>query len=153
MPKPAPMPKPKPTRLDTDGDGVYNDQDKCPATPKGAKVDFRGCWVIGGINFDFDKSNIKEEFYPTLDEVQAVLKNNPILNVMIEGHTDGIGTAAYNQRLSERRAQAVKEYFVKAGIESHRMNAVGYGLTKPIASNDTEEGRAKNRRVEVTPVH
>ena len=153
LPVAKPKPMPAPARLDIDGDGVYNDRDKCPATPKGARVDDRGCWIIEGILFDFDKYNVKKQFYPALDEVVAVLKKNPILNVMIEGHTDNVGKADYNQRLSENRAKAVKEYIVKAGIESHRMNAVGYGLTRPAASNSTEEGRAKNRRVEITPVY
>ena len=73
--------------------------------------------------------------------------------MVIEGHTDNVGAAAYNKRLSERRAQAVKDYFIKAGIENYRMKAVGYGFSRPAASNDTEEGRAENRRVELTPVY
>jgi OOP family OmpA-OmpF porin len=85
--------------------------------------------------------------------VVVVLKKNPLLNIVVEGHTDSLGSAEYNQRLSEKRAMAVKEYFVMKGIESHRMNAMGYGESRPVASNETEAGRAKNRRVQLTPVY
>jgi OOP family OmpA-OmpF porin len=102
--------------------------------------------------FDFDKYNIKEEFHPRLNKVVEVLEKNPTLKIEIEGHTDSIGSAKYNQALSERRAQAVKDYLVNKGITADRLMPVGYGLTRPIASNDTEDGRAKNRRVQLTPI-
>ena len=149
---PLPKPVPKPARLDSDGDGVYDDQDECPNTPAGAKVDERGCWVIGGILFGFDKYEIKPQYYSILNKAANALKENPSVSVVIEGHTDNVGSAAYNKRLSERRAQAIKNFFIKAGVDSYRMKAVGYGFSKPAASNETEEGRAKNRRVELTPV-
>jgi OOP family OmpA-OmpF porin len=149
---PAPKPAPKPAPMDSDGDGVYDDKDKCPGTPAGAEVDERGCWVIRTVMFDFDKYNIKEEFYPRLNKVVEVLEKNPALKIEIEGHTDSMGRAKYNQALSERRAQAVKDYLVNKGISSDRLMPVGYGLTRPIASNDTDEGRAKNRRVQLTPI-
>jgi OOP family OmpA-OmpF porin len=82
----------------------------------------------------------------------SVLKQNPEIKVEIQGHTDHIGTAVYNQGLSENRAKAVRDYLVRQGIASYRLTAEGYGLTQPVASNDTEEGRAKNRRVELKPV-
>jgi OOP family OmpA-OmpF porin len=154
--KGCPIPVPKPAAagpLDIDGDGVYDDKDECKATPKGARVDERGCWVVSDIRFDFDKADIKSRYYPDLDEVVVVLKKNPLLNIVVEGHTDSAGSAEYNQRLSERRALSVKEYFVIKGIESHRMNAMGYGESRPVASNETEAGRAKNRRVQLTPVY
>jgi OOP family OmpA-OmpF porin len=105
--------------------------------------------VLRGINFDFDKSNIKPEFTPVLDEGVDILKSNPDVKIVIGGHTDSIGTPEYNQKLSERRAQSVLDYFVKKGIDKNRMNAVGYGETKPIADNKTKDGRALNRRVEL----
>jgi len=138
--------------IDSDGDGVPDYLDKCPDTPKGAKVNAQGCWILGGVLFDTNKSEIKPEFNPELDAVVTVLEKNLALNVKIKGHTDSTGTAAYNMKLSENRAKAVMEYLIKKGIDKDRLSAKGYGLTQPIASNDTKEGRAKNRRVELTPV-
>jgi OOP family OmpA-OmpF porin len=108
--------------------------------------------VLRGINFDFDKSNIKPEFKPVLDEGVDILKANPDVKVIIKGYTDSIGTAAYNQKLSERRAQAVLDYFASKGIAKDRMQAVGYGMKDPIANNKTKDGRALNRRVELQVV-
>jgi len=111
--------------------------------------------VLRGINFDFDKSNIKPQWAVVLDEAVRIMKERPDMKVMIEGHTDSKGTDAYNQKLSERRAQAVFNYFVAKGISSSRMQTIGYGETRPIASNtkpngsDNPEGRAINRRVEL----
>jgi OOP family OmpA-OmpF porin len=138
--------------LDSDGDGVYDNLDQCPNTPKGAVVDQRGCWVLNDVNFDFDKTNIKAGDAARLDSVIPILENNPSLKIEIQGYTDNKGPADYNQKLSERRAQAVMKYIVKKGIDQSRLNAVGFGLTKPVASNDTREGRAENRRVELNPV-
>jgi OOP family OmpA-OmpF porin len=138
--------------LDSDGDGVPDYLDQCPGTPKGAKVDSRGCWVLRNLHFDLDKSEIKPESYPVLDEAVKVLKENPGLRVEIEGHTDSQGSAAYNQGLSERRADAVMRYMTGKGIDSSRLSTKGFGLTRPVADNATAEGRALNRRVELTPV-
>ncbi len=107
--------------------------------------------VLRGINFDFDKATIKREFVPVLDEAAQILKDNPQVRVTIEGHTDSIGTDAYNQRLSERRARAVKQYLVSRGVEASRLDTVGKGEREPIAPNtkdgkDNPEGRAMNRR-------
>ena len=143
--KPAPC-------IDNDADGVCDDVDKCLNTPKGANVDYRGCWVLGDVFFDFDKYNIKPRFYPELDAVVKVLNRNPSVKIRIEGNTDNIGTANYNMGLSERRAKAVMEYLVKAGIDKNRLSTIGYGFSKPIATNATDEGRALNRRVELTPL-
>jgi OOP family OmpA-OmpF porin len=137
---------------DNDGDGVCDKDDQCPNTPRGAKVDYRGCWVVGDVFFDFDKSNIKPRFYYELNAVVKVLKNNPSLKIRIEGNTDNIGTAKYNMGLSNRRAKSVLEYLVKAGINKNRLSTVGYGFSRPIATNITPEGRALNRRVELTPL-
>jgi OOP family OmpA-OmpF porin len=138
--------------LDTDGDGVPDYLDKCPGTPKGATVNEVGCWILKGVHFDTDKSIIKPQFYPILDEVLLVLEKNPSLRVRIEGHTDNVGTPKYNQRLSERRAKAVMDYFIDKGMAPARLQAAGYGLTQPMASNETPEGRAKNRRVRLMPL-
>jgi OOP family OmpA-OmpF porin len=139
--------------LDTDGDGVADHLDKCPDTPKGATVNWTGCWALGGmVLFDFDKYDIKLEAYPALNEVVTVLKKNPEMKVEIQGHTDSKGTARYNQKLSERRADAILEYFVRQGIERERLSAAGLGSTRPIASNVTEDGMAQNRRVEFRPI-
>lgn len=143
----------KPAPMDTDGDGVYDDQDQCPNTPKGAKVDERGCWVLSDVFFDFDKYNIKPQFDSELDAVAKVLNNNPSVKIQIEGNTDNIGKKKYNMGLSERRAKSVMEYLVKAGIDKNRLSIIGYGFSRPIATNSTPEGRALNRRVELTPVH
>ncbi len=150
-PKPAPMPVAKP--MDSDGDGVTDDKDQCPNTPKGATVDARGCWTYAAVVlFDFDSAEIKSEAHPMLDEAVVILKKNSQINVEVDGHTDNMGPAAYNMKLSERRANAVMKYFVDNGVAAERLTMKGFGLTKPAAGNDTKEGRAKNRRVELTPV-
>jgi outer membrane protein OmpA-like peptidoglycan-associated protein len=99
--------------------------------------------------YDVDKYELKPESYPELDRVVRFLKENPQVTVQIAGHTDSIGTDDYNQKLSERRAQAVVDYLVARNIFSARIQAIGYGKTKPVSANDTEDGRAKNRRVEM----
>jgi outer membrane protein OmpA-like peptidoglycan-associated protein len=101
------------------------------------------------INFDVDKATIKPESQPALDYVAQMLKDNPDLNLTIAGHTDSTGTWAHNKTLSENRARAVLEALVSRGIAAGRLASVGYGQDKPIADNATEEGRAKNRRVEL----
>jgi len=139
--------------LDSDNDGVADYLDKCPNTPKGATVDARGCWTYAAkVMFDINSAEIKPEAYPMLDEAISVLEKNSEMKVEIDGHTDNTGTAAYNMNLSERRAKSVMKYFVDNGVEAERLTTKGFGLTKPAASNDTKEGRTKNRRVELTPV-
>jgi OOP family OmpA-OmpF porin len=100
--------------------------------------------------FDFDKATLKPAGEQKVDEVVQALKADPRLRALVEGHTDSVGSDAYNQRLSERRAKAVRDYMVSQGIDSTRISTRGYGETKPVASNTTAEGRAKNRRVEIT---
>lgn len=139
--------------VDTDKDGVPDADDACPGTPLGAKVDKRGCWTLNtDYLFDFDKSVVKVQYYPFLDELIPVLKNNPALRVEIQGHADSTGTNTYNQGLSERRAKAIRAYLTKKNIDASRLTAVGFGEEKPAYSNDTSEGRAKNRRVELKPI-
>jgi OOP family OmpA-OmpF porin len=150
---PKPMAKPMAKPMDSDGDGVTDDKDQCPNTPKGATVDERGCWTYAAVVlFDFNKSKIKPEAQPMLDEAVAILKKNPEINVAIDGHTDNTGPAAYNMTLSEKRAKAVMGYLVDKGVNAERLTMKGFGLTKPAAGNDTKAGRAKNRRVEFRPV-
>ena len=101
------------------------------------------------ITFDVDKAEIRPEFYRTLNAVAIVLNGFPETDVVITGHTDSTGSAAYNQRLSERRALAVARYLQAQGVDPRRIEAVGMGESMPIASNATPEGRAQNRRVEI----
>jgi len=105
---------------------------------------------VYGILFDIDKANIKPTSKPTLDQVAKLLKDDPTLKLEVAGHTDSTGSAAHNLALSQRRAAAVVQALIKTyGIDAARLKAKGYGDTKPVAGNDTEEGRAKNRRVEL----
>jgi OOP family OmpA-OmpF porin len=118
-----------------------------PPAPKPAIIE-KGRQTLN-VEFDFDKSTIKQGYDKDINDLAKVMKDYPYLNVVIEGHTDNIGTAAYNKKLSQRRAEAVKQYLVEQdGINANRITAVGFGFDRPIATNDTEEGRQKNRRVE-----
>ena len=137
--------------VDTDGDGVCDPDDKCPGTPQGARVNKFGCWVLVDVLFDFDKYNIKPQYYQFLDKAARVFEANPGMNVQIQGNTDNIGTAKYNMKLSRERAKSVMQYLVNKGVDKNRLSIRGFGFSRPIATNDTEEGRALNRRVEMTP--
>jgi outer membrane protein OmpA-like peptidoglycan-associated protein len=108
--------------------------------------------VLRGVNFDFDKSNIRPDAVPILEQACSILKQESTINVSCNGYTDSIGTDAYNQKLSERRARAVRDWLVKCGISSSRLSAKGFGETNPVASNATPEGRAQNRRTELVVV-
>lgn len=101
------------------------------------------------INFDFGKATIPGNQMALIDEIYSLLAGNPGLNLQIEGHTDNVGSADSNKRLSEQRAKSVVNFLVQKGISPSRLSAAGYGLDKPIADNSSEEGRAKNRRVEL----
>ena len=105
--------------------------------------------VLRGVNFDFDKANIRPDARPILDEAINTLKEYKDITLSVEGHTDSVGTDAYNQTLSVRRAQAVADYLGKGGVAAARMTVKGFGESQPVASNDTDEGRAENRRVEL----
>jgi OOP family OmpA-OmpF porin len=144
-------PPPKGEPRDSDRDGVADHRDACPETPKGTTVDERGCWAFSSsLLFALDSSDLKPQAYPALNEAFKVMQMNPLLKVQINGHTCSLGSEAYNQRLSEKRARAVMHYLVEKGIDPDRLGAVGQGETQPAASNDTKEGRALNRRVEFT---
>ena len=138
---------------DDDGDGVPNSKDKCPGTPRDLAVDANGCpiplTVTLKIFFDFDKWDVKPQYHKELADFASFMKQYPGVKVEIDGHTDAMGSDDYNQRLSQRRAEAVRTYLVqKLGMNPALLKAVGFGESRPIATNDTEEGRAKNRRIE-----
>lgn len=101
------------------------------------------------VNFDTDKTTIQPESEPTVAEVVTLLRQDPKLRLSVQGHTDNTGTLAHNQQLSEGRAQSVVASLTQAGIEAVRLQAAGFGQSKPLADNATEEGKAKNRRVEL----
>lgn len=105
--------------------------------------------ILYGINFDFNSDVIKPESRPTLEKVVAVLKNKTDWRMQIAGHTDNVGGESFNQTLSEKRAASVKKYLTGAGIGDERLGSGGYGLSKPLARNDSETERAQNRRVEL----
>ena len=144
---------------DRDGDGVLDKDDKCPDV-KGTVAN-KGCPEVTDeaikrlndyaktILFDTAKSSFKAQTYPVLQAIAAILKEYPASNFSIEGHTDSDGTDAYNQKLSEDRAAAVKNYLIEQGIASSRLSSVGYGESKPIDTNKTKAGKANNRRTEV----
>lgn len=138
---------------DSDGDGVTNSLDKCPGTPAGVKVDETGCvigqtLVLRGVNFDNDQAVLTLAARAILDDIANSMKNQSNIRVEIGGHTDSNGSDTYNQMLSQERAESVRQYLISHGVESARLTAQGYGESKPVASNDTAEGRAENRRVE-----
>lgn len=139
---------------DSDGDGVFEHLDRCPNTPEGEEVDAHGCIImraqvtLDGIQFAFDSAEILPASERTLRRGLQILRDNPEVRVEIAGHTDNVGNASYNRRLSRARAQAVKRWLVERGIEEARMTTRGYGATQAVASNDTEAGRARNRRIE-----
>jgi peptidoglycan-associated lipoprotein len=105
--------------------------------------------VFDDVHFDFDKANLKPEAIMILDRAVTVLQMNPMLNVTIEGHTDSVGTAEYNLSLGERRANTVRDYLLNRGIAASRMRTVSYGEERPIDTNDTDAGRAMNRRAHI----
>lgn len=152
--------------LDSDGDLVPDYKDRCPGTRKGAQVDGTGCEikkakkmkmekvVIDNVMlFDFDSAELKGGAKATLDSAFAKFKGNDgVSKVVVVGHTDSKGSESYNQGLSERRANSVRDYLVSAGANGNKIQATGAGETRPAASNDTEMGRSKNRRVELNAV-
>ncbi len=133
---------------DTDRDGVPDYLDKCPKTPLGEKVDENGCWVFVGL-FDTAKYDIKPEALQKIDDIVSGLTGNPALTLKIQGHTDNTGSHSFNQTLSENRARAIMNVLIEKGVDPKRLSAEGFGGNQPVATNDTPEGRAKNRRVEL----
>ena len=149
----TPPPAPVPVReLDSDGDGVMDRSDRCPDTPRGSSVNAYGCpdilLVLTGINFKFDSSRIEPDSERILDQAVNTLNKVDPVDVRIEGHTDSIGSDAYNMKLSDRRANAVRDYLIGRGINGARLSTDGKGESQPVAPNDTDAGRYQNRRVE-----
>ncbi|MDO9257760.1 MAG: OmpA family protein [Bacteroidales bacterium] len=145
---------------DTDGDGVLDKDDKCPTEIGPASNN--GCPEIkpvvaekqiidftGTILFDFNKSSLRSDSYAKLLEIVAVMKENSDAKFSIEGHADSNGPAGYNQKLSKDRANSIRNYFIKNGIDAGNITATGYGETRPVDTNATSKGRANNRRVEI----
>lgn len=129
VPPPPPLPEPTPA----------------PPPPVKQRI------ILRGVYFDFNRSDIRADARPVLDQGAELLKANPGVDVRVEGHTDSIGSEEYNQALSMRRAESVYRYLVNRGVDPERFTVEGFGESRPIASNDTETGRAQNRRVELIP--
>ena len=121
---------------------LAQETEKCSAGP-------REVIVLTGVNFAFNSDQLTPQSKTILDNQVAKLKASPGTKVQVAGHCDIVGSDAYNQTLSEKRAKSVMNYFISKGVDAKSLTAVGYGKFKPIAPNDTEEGRAKNRRVEL----
>jgi outer membrane protein OmpA-like peptidoglycan-associated protein len=145
--------------VDSDGDGVADDKDKCANTPAGTKVDANGCTLLfeagkknltlKGVNFENAKATILAESNGELDKVAESLVANPDVKIAVEGYTDNRGAAAANRKLSQARADAVRNYLISKGVSPDNITAKGFGPAKPVAPNTTEAGRAQNRRVEL----
>ncbi len=142
--------------LDSDNDGVADHKDQCPDTPAGALVDENGCRkmltenveIKLHVTFDTNKADVKTDFAEQIAKVAAFMRQYPDTNVVIEGHTDSMGAASYNQSLSQKRAKAVADSLVNDhNVSASRVSSKGYGETKPVADNATSEGRKQNRRV------
>lgn len=157
---------------DEDGDGVFDRRDRCPDTPANTPVDHRGCPLpqypasvkpveaapvsevitlsdAGNVLFAFDKSDLTPAARSQLDGLMAKLQNADVVSIKVVGHTDSKGSDAYNQALSERRASSVAAYLLSQGLAPNKLTSEGKGESQPVADNETEEGRAKNRRVEL----
>ncbi|WP_062816825.1 OmpA family protein [Alcanivorax sp. NBRC 102024] len=155
-PKPTPPPAPEPWQ-DSDGDGVEDRKDKCPDTPRGAKVDAEGCPIMLtesvnitlDIEFAFNSTEVPARYLADIGKIATVMVEYPESQLMLEGHTDSIGRATYNQALSQARASAVKRVLIdRFRIDASRIDSIGLGESQPVADNATEAGRARNRRVE-----
>ena len=142
-----------PVILDADKDGVIDAEDKCAESPADIKVDPKGCSIIAveieGVNFEPKSFDLTQASKQILGEAVVVIKANPQLQIEVQAHTDYKGSGEANLKLSEQRAQSVKAYLVSQGVDESQLVAKGYGEDQPIADNKTEEGRAKNRRVEL----
>lgn len=154
----APTPAPVAAApLDSDGDGVPDSRDACPDTPRTHRVDSRGCSIALEevaridltVQFDFDRSVIKPEYMAEIRALADFMKANTDVAAVLEGHTDSVGTEEYNQALSQRRVNAVRQVLIEQfGIAASRLRAEGFGESRPVASNDTPAGRTQNRRVQ-----
>ncbi|MCQ6259254.1 OmpA family protein [Pseudomonas sp. Q11] len=158
---------------DEDDDGVFDRRDRCPDTPANTPVEHHGCPLpqypasappvepqapatevitlndAGKVLFDFDKSDLTQDARSQLDGLMSKLSHANVASIRVVGHTDSVGTDAYNQGLSERRASSVVEYLLSQGLAPDKLTSEGKGESEPVADNETDEGRAQNRRVEL----
>lgn len=154
---------------DEDDDGVFDRRDRCPDTPADTPVEHHGCplpqypasvklveppvseviTLNGNVLFAYNQSELMPEARSELDSLMAKLQNADVVSVKVIGHTDSQGSDAYNQKLSERRASSVAAYLLSQGLAPNKLTSEGRGESQPVADNDTEEGRAQNRRVEL----
>jgi OOP family OmpA-OmpF porin len=153
-PKPAPPPPPPASAepaIDSDADGVLDPSDRCTDTPAALSVDAKGCVLVERVVLRGDSfvlgSNMPGEI-AALRAIADTLKANPRMAIEVGGHTDSVGDIGGNQRLSRRRADAVRQFLVGQGIDPKRLSATGYGEARPVDTNQTDAGRANNRRVE-----
>jgi OOP family OmpA-OmpF porin len=139
--------------IDSDSDGVPDDADKCPDSPTDKPVDADGCTIVSvvlkNVQFESNSSELAAGSSESLDKAVDAMNKYSDLRIEIQAHTDNMGEAAYNQYLSEQRANSVRDYMIGKGIAAERMEVKGYGESQPIADNSTREGRAANRRVEL----
>lgn len=142
--------------VDSDGDGIVDSLDQCPDTSAGAKVDSKGCYIVITetkevslkVQFENNSAKVAQASYPEIEQVAQFMREYPLTEVVIEGHTDDTGPAAYNLKLSQQRAQAVADVLVQAfSIEAQRVSARGYGEDQPLVENSSAVNRAINRRV------
>ena len=147
--------KTEPLKRDTDDDGVIDSKDDCPLTP-GVEA-YNGCppqlaagaqLDIAGIEFETGVATILEISLPSLEKAESLMRQFPAMRISIQGHTDSDGEADFNRRLALDRANAVRKWLVDKGINGSRIETAGFGEDSPITTNDTEEGKAKNRRIE-----
>ncbi len=137
---------------DSDMDGVVDSQDLCPNTPAGSTVDATGCIPMEEIDllveFGFDSDTLRDGDMSTVEKMADFMKRHPEVRIVVEGHTDSKGPAAYNEKLSQQRAEVVRQILVQEhGIDQSRIDVIGKGESEPVADNSTMEGRQKNRRV------
>lgn len=147
----------EPDELDSDYDGIADTYDQCPDSPRGVKVNGFGCQekekiqMRLTINFETDSALINSKYYRQLNKVAVLMRRNPEAKLLIEGHTDSTGSDAYNLSLSKRRASSIRAYLVHGGlVKQSRVRSEGYGESRPVADNDTEAGRERNRRILAT---
>ena len=137
--------------LDEDNDGIPDYIDACPGSPAGATVDINGCQILFTLDilFETNSARLTANDKQLIDNALPSIKSSTGATLEVTGHTDSRGTSEYNQGLSERRAASVKDYLVSKGIASSRIETYGWGESRPVASNETANGRSKNRRVEI----
>jgi OOP family OmpA-OmpF porin len=149
--------EPPAARADADSDGPSESMDFCPGSPPGSRVDAFGCTdmetiVLRGVSFQADSARLTDESRPVLDNVAAILVAHPEIHVEVAGHTANDGDAEHNVDLSARRAIVIMKYLADAGVSPDNLIARGYGAERPIAPDDTPEGKAANRRIELSPL-